>query len=159
MTSSNVSGWVSEAFQPTLLYAFCAVKPGVSVGTRMVEISFFSLPSAVVVVPVTAVTVTSLVMSVPELVMNSLLPLTTQLPSLSSARVRVPPASEPASGSVSPKPASAWPLASWGSHCCFCSSVPNRYTGMAPSETPASRVMATDWSTRAICSRARHSAK
>src|SRR3954452_19106695 len=57
-------------------------------------------------VPVRAVTVTSEVMSEPELVMNCFAPLTRQWPSTSSAFVRVAPASEPGPGSVSPKPAS-----------------------------------------------------
>src|SRR5438067_1810884 len=43
-------------------------------------------------------------MSVPELVMNCLAPLTTHSPFSSSALVRVLPASDPASGSVRPKP-------------------------------------------------------
>jgi len=63
-----------------------------AVGTMMLEISF--LPSAML--PVTAVTVTSEVISVPELVMNCLLPLITHSPLSSRAVVRVPPASEPA---------------------------------------------------------------
>lgn len=77
-------------------------------------------------VPVTAVTVTSAVMSVPELVMNAFEPLITHSSPSRTARVWVPPASEPKPGSVSPKPASASPLSSFGSHCAFCSSVPNR---------------------------------
>ena len=58
------------------------------------------------VVPVRAVTVTSEVISEPELVMNCLPPLITHSPSTSSALVLVAPASEPAPGSVRPKPAS-----------------------------------------------------
>ena len=56
--------------------------------------------------PVRAVSVTPQVMSVPALVMNIFEPLTTQLPSRSSAVVRVLPASEPAPGSVRPNAAS-----------------------------------------------------
>ena len=52
-TSVKVSGWVSEAFHPTLLYAGSAVKPGVPDGTMIVEISFLPLS----LWPVTAVTV------------------------------------------------------------------------------------------------------
>ena len=74
--------------------------------------------------PVLAVTVTSEVMSVPELVMNAFAPLIVQWSSSSTARVRLAPASEPASGSVRPKPASARPATRSGSHVCFCSSVP-----------------------------------
>ena len=55
------------------------------------------------------------VMSVPALVMNCLAPLMTQSPLSATARVRVLPASEPASGSVSPKAASCSPLVSCGS--------------------------------------------
>jgi len=73
--------------------------------------------------------------------------------------VAVPPASDPAPGSVSPNPASASPLSSAGSHRARCSGVPNRWIGMAPSETAASRVAATELSTRAISSSARQSAK
>ncbi len=113
---------MSDAFQPTLLYTGSTVNPVVPLGTMIDEISF--LPFAPV--PVTAVTVTSEVMSVPELVMNCLLPLITQSPLSSRAVVRVPPASEPAPGSVRPKPASARPAVRSGSHFCFCSSVPNR---------------------------------
>ena len=50
-------------------------------------------------------------MSVPALVMNCLAPLMTQSPFSALARVRVLPASEPASGSVRPKAASRSPLA------------------------------------------------
>ena len=65
-------------------------------------------------------------MSVPELVMNAFEPLITHSPvaSSSTARVWVPPASEPAPGSVSPNAASASPETSRGSHWAFCSSVP-----------------------------------
>ena len=103
-----------------------------------------------------AVTVTSEVMGVPELVMNTFSPLITHSSPSSSARVRVAPASEPASGSVRPKAPSARPATRSGSHRAFCSSVPNRWMGLAPSDTPASRVMASEASTRAISSIARH---
>ena len=74
--------------------------------------------------PVRAVTVTSEVMSEPELVMNCFEPLTTHSPPSSTALVFVAPASEPAPGSVSPKPAILSPATSSGSHVFFCSSVP-----------------------------------
>ena len=73
---------------------------------------------------VTAVIVTPAVMSVPELVMNCLEPLITQSPLSSSARVLVPPASDPASGSVRPKAHSFLPDRRSGSHFSFCSWVP-----------------------------------
>ena len=94
--------------------------------------------------PVTAVTVTKRVMPVPELVMNCFEPLITHSPPSSRAVVRVAPASEPASGSVRPKPASAFPASRSGSSACFCSSVPKRNTGIAPRLTPASSVIAMD---------------
>ena len=49
-----------------------------------------------------------------------------QPPSIFSARVFRFAASEPVSGSVSPKQPSASPEQSFGSHSCFCSSVPQR---------------------------------
>jgi hypothetical protein len=110
---------VSEAHQPTFEYAAPTVNPGVPDGTMIAESSSG---------PVSAVTVTRAVMSVPELVMNALLPLITHsLPSsLRTARVCVPPASEPNPGSVSPNAASASPEVSRGSQRRFCSSVPYR---------------------------------
>ncbi|CAM5708767.1 hypothetical protein MAUB1S_02623 [Mycolicibacterium aubagnense] len=131
------------------------MKPGVGTGTRIDEISLCPPGSS----PVTAVTVTSLVMSVPEFVMNCLEPLMIQVSPSSFAVVLVAPASLPPPASVKPKAPNAFPLASSGSHSCFCSSLPNRYTGMAPSETPASSVIATLWSTLPSSSRARHKAK
>ena len=74
--------------------------------------------------PVRAVTVTTEVMSVPELVMKALAPLTVHSAPSRVARVRVAPASEPASGSVRPKPASARPATRSGRKRCFCSAVP-----------------------------------
>ena len=52
------------------------------------------------------------------------------------AVVVVPPASEPAPGSVRPNAPIIAPERSRGSHSRFCSSVPNRKIGIAPSETP-----------------------
>ena len=74
--------------------------------------------------PVRAVIVTQALMSVPAFVMKIFEPFTTQLPSRSSAVVRAAPASEPASGSVSPKAASLRPEARSGSQRCRCSSSP-----------------------------------
>jgi hypothetical protein len=86
--------------------------------------------------------------------MNALLPLMIHsVPSsLSRAVVRVPPASEPAPGSVSPNAASLRPATRSGRYFCFCSSVPNLKMGIAPSEIAASSVIATDESMRAISS-------
>ncbi len=81
----------------------------------MLEISF--LPSGAA--PVTAVMVTTPLISVPGLVMKHLVPLITHSPSLSSALVLVLPASEPASGSVRPKAANISPRARGTSHSRF----------------------------------------
>ena len=110
--------------------------------------------------PVTAATPTTPVIDVPELVMNTFVPSITHSPPSRRALVRMAPAtSEPPPGSVSPNAPSICPAHRRGSHSRFCSSVPYRYIGMTPSETPASTVMATEESTRASSSRARQSAK
>ncbi len=121
-------------------------------GTTNVEISGLPLSR----VPVRAVIRTSEVMSVPELVMNCLLPLSTQLSPSRTARVRMASASEPESASVRPNAASAWPESRSGSQRCFCSVVPHSAIGWAPSPTAASRVTPSDWSTRPISSTAMH---
>jgi hypothetical protein len=131
------------------------VNPGVPAGTMIAEISL--RPSGAV--PVTAVTTTNEVMSVPEFVMNALAPLMTQRSPSRTAVVRVAPASDPPPGSVSPNAPSARPARRSGSHRSCCSGVPNRWIGIAPRPTPASRVIATDESTRASSSIARHSAR
>jgi hypothetical protein len=102
--------------------------------------------------PVWAVMVTQAVMSVPAFVMKIFEPSITHWPSRSSARVRLAPASEPASGSVKPKAASRLPEARSGSHCRFCSSFPKSRIGIVPSEVCAATVIATDESTRASSS-------
>ena len=116
--SSKLSGWVSEACQPSLSYAGSAVNPGVPdghddrrdlglrPGGRAREARARGHRDA-------------RGDSEPELVMNCLAPLTTHSPSTSSALVRVAPASEPAPGSVRPKPASVVPATRSGSHCCL----------------------------------------
>jgi hypothetical protein len=82
------------------------VNPGVSCSTMM---QLYSLePSSRV--PVTHCTVEPAVIGVPALVMKILLPLMIQRSPSSRALVLVPPASEPADGSVRPKPHSRLPL-------------------------------------------------
>jgi len=105
-------------------------------------------------VPVTAVRVTPAEISVPALVMNTLRPLMTQSSPSRRAVVWVPPASLPASGSVSPNAHNRSPESSCGSQRSRCSAVPNSTIGAMPSETAASRVMAQAASARAISSRA-----
>ena len=81
-------------------------------------------------------------------------PLTIHCPSRSSAVVRLAAASEPAPASVSPKAASLLPEARSGSHCRFCSSVPNIRIGIVPSEACAAIVIASEESTRVSSSTA-----
>ena len=61
-------------------------------------------------------------------------PLMTQSSPSRLARVRMPPGSEPKSGSVSPKHPSASPAAIRGSHSCFCSSLPKWWIAVMASE-------------------------
>ena len=114
---------MSEEFQPTLLYGADTVKPGVPLGTMIVESSFLPVSGDS---PVIASTATKPVMSVPELVMNDLVPLITHSSPSSRAVVRAAPASVPPPGSVSPKAPSISPVTRRGSHSRFCSSVPKR---------------------------------
>ncbi len=58
------------------------------------------------------------------LVIHIFVPLSTQSDPSRRARVRMPPGSDPKSGSVSPKQPIASPAAIRGSHSCFCSSDP-----------------------------------
>ena len=136
----KTSGCVSLACQPTLSYAGPTVNPGVPLGTMIVEISRVAEPGS----PVTAVTVTKRVIGVPELVMNCFAPSITHSPPSRRAVVRVAPASDPASGSVRPNPASARPASRSGRCSSRCASVPKRKIGIAPRLTPASSVMAMD---------------
>ena len=119
--------------------------------------------------PVRAVTVMTLVIGVPELVMNALAPSMTHSPPddatpddappagpSSLARVRVAAASDPPSGSVRPNAASARPATRSGSQRCFCSELPKVMIGVIPRPTPADSVIPQDWSTRPSSSIATH---
>ena len=75
-------------------------------------------------------------------------PVTDQPPTTFVARVRVPAASEPASGSVSPNAPSTSPFAIGVRNLSFCSSVPFAATGPQPSDTWAASVMPVDPHTR-----------
>ena len=119
---SNDSSRVSDALHPTFEYGADTVKPGVPVGTMIVLIS--RSPSAPR--PLTAVTVTTPLMSVPALVMKVFVPSMTHSSPSSRAVVRVAPASVPPPGSVSPNAPSIRPEHSSGSQRAFCSSVPKR---------------------------------
>ena len=139
---------MSDACHPIFRYGGPTSRPVVAAGTTTELISSR---------PVHAATVMRLVIGVPEFVMKALAPSITHSSPSRVARVRIAPASLPASGSVSPNAARARPAHSSGSHRARCSSVPNRAIGAAPSPTPASRVIAIEESTRAISSIARHS--
>src|SRR5581483_1932321 len=125
--SVNDSGRGSDAFQPIFRYGSPGSYPGVPFGT-----SRFEIPRVPFEETVTAVITTIPEIDVPALVMNCLEPLITHSPSSSTARVWVLPASEPASGSVSPNAPSFSPRHSGGSQSSFCSAEPNRYTGWVP---------------------------
>ena len=102
-TSSKNSSRVSRPRQPMPRIFGPIVKPGVSFSTTKLAYVGRS-PSAD---SVRASSVTPNDMSVPALEMNVLRPLISQPPSRRTARVRMPRASEPASGSVRPNAPSA----------------------------------------------------
>lgn len=87
----------------------------------MIAVSSGLTPSRV---PVLAMTVAPAVMSVPEFVIHFFDPLMTHSPPSSSAVVRVPPASVPASSSVRPKAHRFSPVAHLERNFSFCSCVP-----------------------------------
>ena len=124
------------------------VKPGVSFSTtKLANGGACPSPDSV-----RASSVTPNDMSVPALEMNVFRPLISQPPSRRTARVRMPRASEPASGSVRPNAPSARPSASGRSQRSRCASLPKRYSGSEPIVTCACHAAATDWSARPICS-------
>ncbi len=110
---------------PSLPWISVAVNPAESVGTRNAV-----TPSSV------RAKVSATSARVP-LVMNILLPDSTQSSPSRVARVRSEPASDPVSGSVRAKQPSASPAVRRGSHRCFCSSPPCARIVLAtrPSET------------------------
>ena len=125
------------------------VKPGVSFSTTRL-----AKPSRPSTASVRASRVTPNDMSVPALEMNVLRPLISHPPSRRSARVRIPRASDPASGSVSPNAPSTRPSARGRSQRSRWSSFPNRRRGSEPMVTWACQAAATDWSAWPICSMA-----
>ena len=143
--SSKISSAVEEARTPNLFSFLPMENPGVPVST-MNELIFF-LPSFT---DVTAVKTAILQYS--ALVMKRLLPLTTYSFPSRTAVVSVPPASEPALGSVSPNAPRASPDARGFRYFIFCSSVPKRYIGIHPSEMCAAKVIPCEPHTREISS-------
>ena len=103
--------------------------------------------------PVRAVIVTQPEISVPELVMNCFAPSITHSPSVEPGAgaggagvgaglgLGEPEGGEPAA-----------PSTAAGSHSDFCSSVPQRWIGIVPSDVWAATVMQTEESTRASSS-------
>ena len=111
--------------------------------TKLANVGACSSPDSV-----RASSVTPNDMSVPALEMNVFRPLISQPPSRRTARVRMPRASEPASGSVSPNAPRTRPSANGRSQRSRCASVPKRYSGNEPMVTCACHAAATDWSAR-----------
>ena len=68
--------------------------------------------------------------------------------------MRVPPASEPAPGSVRPYAPMTLPLAIGTRKRCFCSGVPARWSGPQPSEVWAATMSPSEPHTRPISSMA-----
>ena len=125
-------------------------------GTMIVEISLRPPCSS----PVTAVTVTSEVMSVPELVMNDFVPLMTHSPPSTGAR-RAGRAGVGAAAGLGQAERRRAPRRSTAAGAT-AASAPRCRTGRSASRRgrpPASRVIATEESTRASSSRATQSAK
>ena len=103
--------------------------------------------------PVRAVIVTHPLISVPAFVMNILEPSITHSPSSTRAVVRVAPASEPASGSVSPNAASALARGQRGKPLGPLAARRRRgMIGIVPSEVCAATVIANEESMRASSS-------
>ena len=86
--------------------------------------------------------VTTKISPTPAWVMKILEPFRTKWSPRSCATVFVPPASEPAPGSVSPNPPSTFPWARSGTKRRFCSSVPKSMIGEVPSVVCALTVIA-----------------
>src|SRR5204863_2380077 len=103
------------------------LNPGVVLGTTKAEMPFVFFSGSVRAIT-TATPLTE------ALVMNALLPFSTQPPSRASARVRSAAASEPEPGSVRPQAPRTSPRASRGNHCCFCAAEAKRLMWLVHSE-------------------------
>ena len=107
---------------PSLSSFLPSEKPGASVGTRKAE-----RPLCFIALSVVAITMAACASC--ALVIHALVPLITHSLPSSTAVVLAAAASEPLPGSDSPKHPSFCPEANGVSHVCFCSSVPNLFTG------------------------------
>ncbi len=147
-TSSKNRSRVSSPLHPMPRIFGPMVKPSASrATTKLAKAGRLGSPDSV-----RASSVTPNDMSVPAFEMNVFRPLMSQPPSRRIARVRMPRASDPASGSVRPNAPSARPSASGRSQRSRCESVPNSRSGSEPMVTCACHAAATDWSARPICS-------
>ena len=115
--SSRDSADVTEPLRPILGSFLPGTKPGMPFSTRKQV-----MPRVPASGSVLAVQMTTSAMA-PD-VIHILLPLSTKSSPSRTATVRVAPASEPASGSVSPKAPRPWPLHRRGNHLRFCSWAP-----------------------------------
>ena len=136
---------MSEERRPSLPWISCAVKPSDEVGTRKQASPLCFLSGSVwAKISATSETFPSEI--------HILLPLIVQPESVFFARVRKLAASEPVSGSVSPKQPSASPEQSRGSHSCFCSSVPHCSIEPQTSEVWTETTVRAAESARSTCS-------
>ncbi len=126
-TSWSTSSEVTDARSDILAVISGAEKPGVPVGTTKPRMP--RAPSSRSVLAHTTAT-----SATEPLVIHILAPLSTQSSPSRRAVVRMPPGSEPKSGSVRPKQPSARPAAMRGSHSCFCSSLPQWWIANIASE-------------------------
>ncbi len=117
--SAKTTSEVSLARMPSLFSLLPGQKPAVPFSTIRAEIPCGPFEASVTAMA----THTS---AWPPLVVNVFAPFSTQPPSRRSALVRVPPASEPASGSVSAQQPSFSPRASGTTYRRLCSSPPKR---------------------------------
>src|SRR5690554_6503518 len=124
---TKLTAQVSEARKPIFCSMRSTAKPGVSVGTKKADKPF--LPSSGSVTAKTIAKPARL-----ALLINCLLPLSTQCSPSSTALVRRLLDSEPACGSVKQKQASVCPEANCGTHSFLCCSVPQFKMGVQPSE-------------------------
>ena len=136
---------MSEARSPSLPWISCDEKPSDSVGTRKQAIPRWRFSGSVwAKISATSATLPSEI--------HIFWPVIRQPPSIFSARVRIDEGSEPASGSVSPKQPNASPEHSRGSHCFFCSSVPQRSIEPQTSEVWTETTVRAEESPRPISS-------
>src|SRR6185295_8221384 len=143
----NVIDAVREARRPSFSSGFPTANPGASAGTTNAEIPFFPAFGSVRAN-------TTYQEAKPALVIHAFSPSSTQVSSSRRAVVRIDEGSEPAPGSVRPKPPSLPLAAISGSTRSFTTSPPNVWIGHAQTEFVTLMVTATDGQTRASSSTA-----